>query len=508
MKSVTPVLLLILDGFGHRLDGDDNAIALARTPNWDRLRRDHPYGTIDASERAVGLPRGQFGNSEVGHLNIGAGRIVTQDISRIDLDLEEQRFAGNPAFTHAFAAARDHALHILGLLSDGGVHSHENHIHALIRAAQAAGVADIRVHAFLDGRDTPPRSARTYLERLDAVLAECPNARLATVCGRYFAMDRDKRWERVEQAYRLIVDGEAAFQANDGLSALAAAYARDENDEFVRATRIGAPAPMQDGDAVIFMNFRADRARELTSALTDPEFDGFSARQPRLSDYVTLTRYGADYASLSIAYPPQTIRNGFGEYLASQGLRQLRIAETEKYPHVTYFFNGGEETVYPGEDRILVPSPKVATYDLQPEMSAEEVTNRIVEAINSRQYQAIICNYANGDMVGHTGNLPAAIRAVETLDGCINRCVEAMLANGGEVLITADHGNCEQMDDPLHQQPHTQHTTNLVPLCYVGHRPARILEGGALKDIAPTLLALMGLPAPDDMTGHSLVELL
>ena len=436
-----PHVLVIMDGIGHREEVKDNAFLAAQRPNLNAMQAKHPHSLISGSGEDVGLPDGQMGNSEVGHMNLGAGRVLYQDFTRITKDIRTGAFFEHEVLVDAVekAKAAGGAVHIMGLLSQGGVHSHEDHIVAMAELALKRG-AKVYLHAFLDGRDTPPRSARTYLERLDAVLAECPNARLATVCGRYFAMDRDKRWERVEQAYRLIVDGEAAFQADDGLSALAAAYARDENDEFVRATRIGVPAPMQDGDAVIFMNFRADRARELTSALTDPEFDGFAARQPRLSDYVTLTRYGADYASLSIAYPPQTIRNGFGEYLASQGLRQLRIAETEKYPHVTYFFNGGEETVYPGEDRILVPSPKVATYDLQPEMSAEEVTNRIVEAINSRQYQAIICNYANGDMVGHTGNLPAAIRAVETLDGCINRCVEAMLANGGEVLITADHG--------------------------------------------------------------------
>ena len=506
MKNVTPVLLLILDGFGHRAEGDDNAILHARKTNLDRLKATHASGTIDASERAVGLPTGQFGNSEVGHLNIGAGRVVTQDISRIDLDIEENLFDRNPAFLQAFAAARGHALHLFGLLSDGGVHSHENHIHALIRAAQAAGVADIRLHAFLDGRDTPPRSADTYLRRLDAVLAECPNARLASVCGRFFAMDRDKRWDRVAQACRLVVDGEAPYQAETGVAALAAAYARDENDEFVKPTVIGAPGRIEDGDAVLFMNFRADRARELTSALTDPAFDGFPVRQPRLGFFGTLTRYGADYAHHVIAYQPQQIHNGFGEYVAALGLNQLRIAETEKYPHVTYFFNGGEEKVYPGEDRILVPSPKVETYDLQPEMSAPEVTANILAAIASGKYQAIICNFANGDMVGHTGNFDAAVRAVEALDDCVGRCVDAMLAAGGEVLITADHGNCEQMDDKIHHQPHTQHTTNVVPFCYVSPRSATIATGGALKDVAPTLLAMMGVPVPAEMTGHSLIQ--
>lgn len=505
MKSIKPVLLLILDGFGHRTEGDDNAILHASMPNWHRLRQTFPYGTINASENFVGLPSGQFGNSEVGHLNIGAGRVVQQDISRIDCDIEDGRFAANPALVSGIAKAKDSALHIMGLLSDGGVHSHENHIHSLIRAAQAAGVARILVHAFLDGRDTPPRSAKTYLERLDAVLAECPAARLASVSGRYWAMDRDKRWERVEPAYRLLVEGEGLYHARSGLEALEAAYARDENDEFVKATAIGEAAKMRDGDVVVFMNFRADRARQLVSALTDSAFDGFKARQPKFADFVTLTSYGEAYSRLSIAYPPQKISNGFGEYLASQGLKQLRIAETEKYPHVTYFFNGGEEQVYPGEDRILVQSPKVATYDLQPEMSAGEVTDKIVAAIASGQYQAIICNYANGDMVGHSGIFDAAVKAVEALDGCIGRCVEAMRAAGGEVLITADHGNCEQMYDAEHHQPHTQHTLSPVPFLYVG-RPARIRSGGSLRDIAPSLLAMMGLEQPAEMSGQSLIE--
>ncbi|SUX55649.1 2,3-bisphosphoglycerate-independent phosphoglycerate mutase [Chromobacterium vaccinii] len=505
MKSIKPVLLLILDGFGHRTEGDDNAILHARMPAWNRLREQYAYGTINASENFVGLPSGQFGNSEVGHLNIGAGRIVQQDISRIDCDIEDGRFADNDTLQQAMSKAQGSALHILGLLSDGGVHSHENHIHALIRAAQAAGVPKIYVHAFLDGRDTPPRSAKTYLERLDAMLAECPNARLVSVTGRYWAMDRDKRWERVEPAYRLLVEGEGLFHAATGLEALQAAYARDENDEFVKATGIGAPVKMRDGDALIFMNFRADRARQLTTALTDPAFDGFKARQPKFGCYATLTSYGEAYSALPTAYAPQKIHNGMGEYLSSQGLKQLRIAETEKYPHVTYFFNGGEEQVYPGEDRILVPSPKVATYDLQPEMSAGEVTDKIVAAIQSGQYQAIFCNYANGDMVGHSGVFDAAVKAVEALDGCIERCVEAMLAAGGEVLITADHGNCEQMYDGEHHQPHTQHTTNQVPFLYIG-RPAKIRAGGSLRDISPSLLKMMGLEQPAEMTGQSLID--
>lgn len=504
MNAITPVLLLILDGFGHREEGEDNAILHANTPNWDALRARNPYSVLDASEHAVGLPGGQFGNSEVGHLNIGAGRVVQQDISRIDTDIEQGCFANNPVIADALNRAKASRLHVFGLLSDGGVHSHENHIHALLRAAQAAGVGEVCLHAFLDGRDTPPRSAQTYLQRLDSVLAECPNARLVSVCGRFWAMDRDKRWERVQTAYQLVVDGEGEFHADTGLAALAAAYARDENDEFVKPTAIGAPCRIDDGDVVLFMNFRADRARELSSALTDPAFDGFAARQPKLALFASVTSYGEAY-SHPVAYPPQTLKNGLGEYLAGLGLKQLRIAETEKYPHVTYFFNGGEEQVYPGEDRILVQSPKVATYDLQPEMSAPEVADKIVQAIASGQYQAIICNFANGDMVGHTGNFPAAVKAIEALDACVGRCVEAMRAAGGEVLITADHGNAEQMFDHGHDQPHTQHTLNLVPLLYVG-RAAQLQSGGALRDIAPTLLAMMGLPQPAEMTGRSLIQ--
>lgn len=504
MKKPTPVLLLILDGFGFRTEGDDNAILHAKTPHWTALSQKYAFGTIEASEQHVGLPRGQFGNSEVGHLNIGAGRIVQQDISRIDCDIEAGTFGDNPVLQDLFARTGEHTLHVMGLLSDGGVHSHENHIHALLRAAQHAGVRHIAFHAFLDGRDTPPQSARIYLERLEAVLAGIPQARLASMTGRYWAMDRDKRWERVVTAYRLLVDGQGEYHADSALAGLDAAYARGENDEFVKPTALGERTVMADGDTVLFMNFRADRARQLVSALTRPDFDGFSERQPAFAGFVTLTRYGEEFPQ-PVLYAPQSIHNGFGEYVSSLGLRQLRIAETEKYPHVTYFFNGGEEQVYPGEDRILVPSPKVATYDLQPEMSAPQVAAHIEEAIASGQYDAIICNFANGDMVGHTGNFDAAVRAVEALDACVGRCVDAMLAAGGEVLITADHGNCEKMYDAANAQPHTQHTTNKVPFLYVG-RPAVIRAGGALRDIAPSLLAIMGLGKPDDMTGESLID--
>ncbi|MBV1777089.1 2,3-bisphosphoglycerate-independent phosphoglycerate mutase [Burkholderiaceae bacterium DAT-1] len=510
MSTVTPVLFLILDGFGHRLEGDDNAILHARKPNWDRLVANHPYTAINASEQFVGLPKGQFGNSEVGHLNIGAGRIVQQDISRIDCDVADGSMAKNQVLAAAIELARDQGkvLHVMGLMSDGGVHSHENHIHALIRAAHASGVKQIHVHAFLDGRDTPPRSAELYLSRLQSVCDACPGARIVSVVGRFFVMDRDKRWDRVESAYKLVVQGEGAFVTVTALDALKDAYERGENDEFVQATRVGeATSGICDGDAVIFMNFRADRAREISMAINDDAFDGFvRAKRVKPGMYVTLTRY-ADAYPYPVAYEKAKVQNSFGEYIASKGLKQLRIAETEKYPHVTYFFSGGEEQPFAGEDRILVASPKVATYDLQPEMSAPEVADKIIEAIQSRKYDAIICNFANGDMVGHTGSFDAAKQAIEALDACVGRCVEAMRAAGGEVLISADHGNAEMMWDPTSGQPHTQHTTDLVPVLYIG-RPAHIeaLGKGALRDLAPTLLAMMGLDQPADMDGSSLIR--
>jgi 2,3-bisphosphoglycerate-independent phosphoglycerate mutase len=511
--AVRPVVLLILDGFGSRGPAPDNAIANAAMPHWTRLLASCPHTTIEASELRVGLPAGQMGNSEVGHLNIGAGRVIYQDYTRIDHAIATGEFGRNPVLTAAVSAARERGstLHVLGLVSPGGVHSHERQLAAMVELAAAGGVTRICVHAFLDGRDTPPRSAAASLAFMADVCARHPGARVASVVGRYYAMDRDSRWERLAPAYELLVDGRAPYAAATPQAALAAAYDRGESDEFVQATvvpdALGQPARMADGDVVVFMNFRADRARQLTRALTDPGFTGFPrARVPRLAAYVCLTSYGEEFARLPIAFAPQTIHNSFGEYIAGLGLTQLRIAETEKYAHVTYFFNGGVEQVYPGEDRVLVPSPRVATYDLQPEMSAPEVTDRLVAAIAARKYDAIVCNYANGDMVGHTGDYEAARRAVETLDVCIGRVVAAARDVGGEVLITADHGNAEMMHDPATGQPHTAHTLNRVPFLYVG-RPATVAEGGALQDIAPTMLALMGLAQPPEMTGHSLIRL-
>lgn len=508
--NVLPALLIILDGFGYREEAANNAIAAAHKPNWDRLWATCPHTLIHASEAAVGLPRGQMGNSEVGHLNIGAGRVVYQEFTRIDLSIESGHFFENYVLIDVIdkVKANDSTLHIFGLLSDGGVHSHESHIHAMLDMAVRSGVKKISVHAFLDGRDTPPKCADLYLQRLQTKLDALGVGRIATISGRYYGMDRDNRWPRVQVAYDLVTLGKAEYRAATAQEGLAMAYGRGETDEFIKPTVIapaGEAVPrMHDGDAVVFMNFRSDRARQISRAFLFPDFDGFErAYVPKLSAYCTLTHYGEEF-HVPVAFPPERIRNGFGEYISSLGLHQLRIAETEKYPHVTYFFNGGEETVYAGEDRILVKSPPVAHYDMQPEMSAYEVTDKLVEAVQSRKYDAIICNYANADMVGHTGNFEAARKAIEALDVCLGRVVAAMQSIGGEVLITADHGNAECMLDLANQQPHTAHTTNVVPFLYVG-RPAELAETGALEDIAPTLLKMMGLPQPREMTGHPLV---
>jgi 2,3-bisphosphoglycerate-independent phosphoglycerate mutase len=509
--AAKPVLLLILDGFGCRIADANNAITSAAKPNFDRLWHDYPHTLIQASEAAVGLPAGQMGNSEVGHLNIGAGRVVYQEYTRIDRAIRNGHFAGNLALNEVIDTLKSNggALHIFGLLSDGGVHSHENHIHAMLDLALQRGLSKVYVHAFLDGRDTPPKSAEAYIRCLQDKMDGLRGGLIASIVGRYYAMDRDKRWDRVKIAFDLLTLGRAEYQAPSAGFGLEMAYARGENDEFVKPTAIvepgGEPVRMQDGDAIIFMNFRSDRAREMTKAFITPGFKEFEREYvPKLSHYCTLTGYSEEF-DVPVAFPPERVRNGFGEYIANLGLRQLRIAETEKYPHVTYFFNGGEETVYPGEDRIMVKSPNVATYDLQPEMNAFELTDKLVEAIELRKYDAIICNYANCDMVGHTGMLDAAVKAVEAVDTCLGRAVQAMLGIGGEVLITADHGNAETMLDTMTNQPHTAHTTNLVPFLYIG-RSARMEHSGALEDIAPTMLKLMDLPQPMEMTGHPLVD--
>ena len=510
--KVTPVLLLILDGFGYREEAESNAVLAAHKPNWDALWREHPHTLINASEKFVGLPSQQMGNSEVGHLNIGAGRVVYQDLSRVDVAIEDGSFFSNHALLDAIGVAKKNhsALHIMGLLSAGGVHSHENHIYAMLEMAAKNGLKQIYLHVFLDGRDTPPKSAAQSLIALQGRCDSLGVGKIVSMAGRFYVMDRDNRWERVAPAYDLLTQGVAEYCAADALTALELAYARGESDEFVKPTRIQAegtqPISMQEGDAVVFMNFRADRAREITRALTDKAFSGFPrAYVPKLGSFVTLSNYGAEF-TVPCAYSADAIHNDIGEYVSGLGLKQLRIAETEKYAHVTYFFSGGKEQPYPGEDRILVPSPKVATYDLQPEMSAYIVTEKLVDAILSRQYPLIICNYANGDMVGHSGNMKAATIAIETLDVCIGRAVKAMQSIGGEVIITADHGNAEQMMDNTSHQAHTAHTLNPVPFLFIG-RPAELLDQGSLKDIAPSLLYLMGLPKPVEMTGHSLIRM-
>ncbi|MGE0482865.1 MAG: 2,3-bisphosphoglycerate-independent phosphoglycerate mutase [Gammaproteobacteria bacterium] len=501
-----PVLLIILDGWGYSPETADNAITAARTPVWDGLMQSAQHTLIRCSGTDVGLPDQQMGNSEVGHMHIGAGRLIDQDFSRIGKAIASGEFARNPVFVDACATAAkaSRAVHVMGLLSPGGVHSHEDHIRALIDLAAAAGVGEILVHAFLDGRDTPPQSAGASLERLATHCAATPGARIASISGRYYAMDRNKNWERVARAYRAIVDGVAAFDAPDAAAALSAAYARGETDEFVEPTVVAHGRAVADGDVVLFANFRADRARQLTTAMTATEFDGFArARLPALAAFVTMTDYGEQF-ELPVAFPAFDLPHTFGAVVADHGLRQLRIAETEKYAHVTFFFNGGEERVFAGEDRVLVPSPDVATYDLKPEMSAAEVTDRLVEAIAAERYDAIVCNFANADMVGHTGVFDATVRCIEVLDACLDRVLEAARAHGFDVLITADHGNAEQMTAA--GGPHTAHTSNRVPLVYVG-RAGRLAADGSLVDLAPTLLHLMGLEAPAEMTGHALVAL-
>ncbi|MEM9624257.1 MAG: 2,3-bisphosphoglycerate-independent phosphoglycerate mutase [Pseudomonadota bacterium] len=506
-------LLIVLDGFGHAPASKHNAISQADTPNWDQLWAEQPHTLISGSGEAVGLPAGQMGNSEVGHMNLGAGRIIYQDFTRINRAISQGEFANNRTLSTAFKKLDQSggALHVMGLLSPGGVHSHEDQIFELIRVAAARGLQKIYLHAFLDGRDTPPRSAKASLESSQRLFKELGCGQLASVTGRYFAMDRDQNWDRQERAYNVLVRGEAPFHATKGVDALAQAYKRGEDDEFVQPTAIhdsdALPVSMQPEDVVVFMNFRADRARQLTRAITEPDFDGFTRRSVvTLTDFVTLTHY-ADDIDLPCAFAQQKFNNTLGEYLARLDKRQLRIAETEKYAHVTFFFSGGVEQPYSGEERLLVPSPKVATYDLQPEMSAPEVTQELVDAIKAAKYDVIICNYANGDMVGHTGKLEAATQAVEALDKCLGQLRGAIEEAGGQMLITADHGNCEQMRDEENNQAHTAHTQNDVPLVYVGPQSVSFADAGTLADVAPTLLDLMHLEIPAEMTGRSLVKI-
>ena len=506
-----PLALLILDGWGYRENTQQNAVFHANTPVLDQLNAKYPNSLISGSGIDVGLPDGQMGNSEVGHINIGSGRIVYQELTRISKSIDDGEFDSNPALTAAVDAAikAEGAVHIMGLLSPGGVHSHQDHIEAMCRLAVKRGANKVYLHAFLDGRDTPPRSAKSGLAHFEELFKTLGTGQIASVIGRYYAMDRDNRWDRVSQAYELITEGKSLHQAANAVDAIEAAYARDENDEFVGSTAIpdaqGNLAKLTDNDALIFMNFRADRARQITRSFINADFDGFERTVTPKINFVMLTEYAADIKA-SIAYPSSDLVNTLGETLQNQGLTQLRISETEKYAHVTFFFNGGKEEPFNGEERILVQSPKVATYDLQPEMSSAELTDKLVAAIESTEYDVIICNYPNGDMVGHTGNFDAAVKACEAVDTCIGRVVEALDKVGGECLITADHGNAEQMTDESTGQAHTAHTSELVPLIYVG-RDAEIESGGRLSDLAPTMLTLMGQDVPAEMTGRSIIKL-
>ena len=500
-----PLLLMILDGFGIA-PKEGNAIAAANKPNLDRLFASNPITQIGASGLDVGLPDGQMGNSEVGHTNIGAGRIVYQELTRITKAIEDGPFFENEAFLSAVENAKKNgsALHLIGLLSDGGVHSHITHLYGLLELAKRHGLTKVYVHALLDGRDVPPASGKDFVAACAEKMKEIGVGEIATVMGRYYAMDRDNRWERVEKAYSAMVYREGV-QAADPVQAVADSYANDVTDEFVVPVVCEKGAPIQANDSVIFYNFRPDRAREITRTFVDPDFSGFERKNGFFPlTYVCMTQYDATMPNVQVAFKPESLENTFGEYISQKGLKQLRIAETEKYAHVTFFFNGGVEKQYDGEDRILVKSPKVATYDLQPEMSAYEVTDKLVAAIESSKYDVIILNFANCDMVGHTGVFEAAVKAVEAVDTCVGRVTDAVAAQGGVTLITADHGNADRMVDD-DGSPFTAHTTNPVPFCVVGY-DCKLREGGRLADIAPTMLQILGLPQPAEMTGKSLIE--
>lgn len=509
MSAKKPMALVILDGWGYREDNNNNAISNANTPVIDALMANNPNTLISASGMDVGLPDGQMGNSEVGHTNIGAGRIVYQDLTRITKSIADGEFQNNETIVTAMdkAIKAGKAVHIMGLMSPGGVHSHEDHIYSAVEMAAARGAEKIFLHCFLDGRDTPPRSAQGSLTRFDELFAKLGKGRIASLVGRYYAMDRDNNWGRVQEAYELLTEAKGDYTFNSAVEGLEAAYSRDENDEFVKATIIQAEgdvsSAMEDGDAVLFMNYRADRAREITRTFV-ADFDGFTRSKFPTLDFVMLTQYAADIPLLC-AFPPASLENTYGEWLSKAGKTQLRISETEKYAHVTFFFNGGIENEFDGEERQLVASPKVATYDLQPEMSAPELTDKLVAAIKSGKYDTIICNYPNGDMVGHTGVYDAAVKACEAVDECIGRVVDAIKEVDGQLLITADHGNAEMMVNPETGGIHTAHTNLPVPLIYVGGKDVTLKSGGKLSDLAPTMLALTGMEIPTEMTGSILV---
>ncbi len=501
-----PVALIIMDGFGNGEKNRGNAIYDAKKPNLDRLFSENPLTQIGASGLDVGLPDGQMGNSEVGHTNIGAGRIVYQELTRITKAVKDGDFFENPEFAKAVKNVKDNnsALHLFGLLSDGGVHSHNTHLYALLELAKRSGLEKVYVHAFLDGRDVPPSSGADYVADCQSKMDEIGVGKIATVMGRYYAMDRDNRWERVEKAYSAMVYGEGV-KADDAVEAVRKSYKNEVTDEFVIPTVCEENATIGANDSVIFFNFRPDRAREITRCFVDPDFSGFERKKGFFPlTYVCMTQYDATMPNVEVAFKPQSLKNTMGEYISDKGMTQLRIAETEKYAHVTFFYNGGVEKTYPGEDRVLVNSPKVATYDMQPEMSAYEVADKCVERILSGEYDMIILNFANCDMVGHTGVLDAAVKAVEAVDECVGKVTDAVAKMGGVSLITADHGNADKMID-ADGEPFTAHTTNLVPFCVVGY-PCKLRSGGVLADIAPTMLKIMGLPQPAEMTGKSIIE--
>ena len=504
-----PIMLMILDGFGTNENKDGNAVELANTPNIDKLMKKYPTATGYTSGLSVGLPEGQMGNSEVGHTNIGAGRIVYQELTRITKSIEDGNFFSIPEFIEAIENCKKHnsKLHIMGLVSDGGVHSHIRHLYGLLEMAKRRDFEDVYVHCFLDGRDTSPSSADGYIATLEEKMREKGVGKIASLSGRFYSMDRDKRWERVQKCYDALVNGKGN-KAGSAIKAIEASYQKEVFDEFVEPTIIcngeTQIAQIEENDSVIFFNFRPDRAREITRALVDKEFNEFETKPLNLY-FVCFTNYDETIPNVNIAFKKEPLVNTFGEVISKEGLTQLRIAETEKYAHVTFFFNGGEEKQYPGEERILVPSPKVETYDRKPEMSAYEVTDKVVEAIKGEKYNCIILNFANPDMVGHTGNLEATIKAVEAVDECVGKVVEAMLEKEGTVLITADHGNAEQMIDYKTGDPHTAHTTNPVPLILVNDEGKYKIKSGKLADLAPTLLELLGIKKPEEMTGESLL---
>lgn len=502
-----PVVLLIMDGHGVNLSKYANAVLDAKTPNLDRLYASYPYTMIGASGLDVGLPDGQMGNSEVGHTNIGAGRVVYQMLVKITKDINDGEFFKKPALVHSMENAKNNgsALHLMGLLSPGGVHSHQEHLYGLLQMAKHYGLEKVYVHAFLDGRDVPPSSAAEYMKELTEKMKEIGVGKVATVSGRYYAMDRDNAWDRVEKAYDAMVCGEGV-KGSCPVQAIEDSYKNGVTDEFMLPTVIDENGTIKEGDSVIFFNFRPDRARQITRAYVDPDFSGFTRKKGYFPvHFVCMAQYDATMPNVEVAYPPEALTMTYGEYISKKGMTQLRIAETQKYAHVTFFFNGGEEKTFPGEDRILVPSPDVPTFDLKPEMSAYEVTDKVIEAINSDKYDTIILNWANCDMVGHTGILEAAVKAVEAVDTCVGRTVDAILAKGGAALITADHGNAEKMSEP-DGSPFTAHTTNPVPLLVVGADGCKKLkEGGRLADLAPTMLDILGLEKPAEMTGESLI---